>query len=164
MKRIIRLLFLLPLSVVVFHCSPEKALPAAALQELESVEQAMFAATSNGDSAAFRKLCGVDYYTINANGQAQTLLEALPYVPRFKGSTSQLSEQQQRVFGNFVVRNGRLKAFIGDQQVAEVLYTSGWIYRDARWQFVHWQGTLTGMMLEPLKNQVMLEPPAQAGQ
>ena len=52
---------------------------------------------------------------------------------------------------------------IKDQELdgveAEVLYTTGWIYRDGRWQYVHWQGTMTGMMLEPLAGKVMIEPP-----
>jgi hypothetical protein len=160
MKKMFPYLLFFSIGCATISCSPEKTLPPDVLQELESVERAMFDATSNGDSAAFRRLCGVDYFTINANGQGQTLAETLPYLPRFKGSTSQLSEQQQRVFGNFVVRNGRLKAFIGGQQVAEVLYTTGWIYRDGRWQYVHWQGTMTGMMLEPLAGKVMIEPPS----
>lgn len=140
-------------------CHREKPLNPSALVELDRVEQAMFEATSQGDSMAFRKLCGTDYFTINANGEGHTLEETIPYVPRFKGSTNALSEQRQRVYGNFVLRNGRLKAYMDGRQVAEVLYTTGWLYRDDRWQFVHWQGTMTGMMLAPLADKAMLEPP-----
>ncbi|MEJ1237270.1 nuclear transport factor 2 family protein [Chryseolinea sp. T2] len=143
----------------VISCQSEKSsVTSNVLQQLDGVEQSMFAATSNGDSTAFRKVCGADYFTINANGETATLEEAIRSVPRFKGATNELSEQRQRVFGNFVVRTGRLKVFIGAQQVAEALYTTGWLYRDGRWQFVHWQGTLAGMMLEPLAGKVMLEP------
>lgn len=125
-------------------------------KELDIAEQAMFNATSNGDSAAFRKLCGTDYFTINADGSAQTLEEALPNVPRFKGSSYQLSEQKQREFGDVILRTGKAKFYFGGQQVAEVLYTAGWVYRDKRWQYIHWQGTLTGMSQQ---GQGMKEPP-----
>lgn len=126
------------------------------IAQLETVEKEMFAATSNGDSSAFRKICGNDYFTINANGVAQTLEEALPYTTRFKGSTVTLSQQKQRIYGNFALRTGLGKAYIDGKLVAEFLYTSGWIYRDNRWQFVHWQGTPTGILLE---GKGLMEPP-----
>ena len=129
---------------------------ASILQELDQAEKIMFDATSRGDSALFRKISGSDYLTINANGVSQSLDEAVMLVPRFKGSTVVLSEQKVRLFGNFALRTGRGKGYIGDQQVAEILYTSGWIYRDSKWQFVHWQGTPTGMTLE---GKGMMEPP-----
>ncbi|RYF81439.1 MAG: nuclear transport factor 2 family protein, partial [Chitinophagaceae bacterium] len=116
-------------------------LSASRQQSLDNAEKAMFDATSNGDSAAFRKLAGKDYFTINADGSAQTLEEALPNVPRFKGSTYGLSEQKQRVFGDVVLRTGKAKFYFGGQQVAEVLYTAGWVYRNNAWQYIHWQGT-----------------------
>ncbi|HEY5750100.1 MAG TPA: nuclear transport factor 2 family protein [Chryseolinea sp.] len=159
MRRVISCVLFFSMAYLVLSCNKEKPLHASALTALDSVEQAMFDATSNGDSMAFRKLCGTDYFTINANGEGHTLEETIPYVPRFKGSTSKLSEQRQRVYGNFVLRNGRLKAYMNGQQVAEALYSIGWLYRDDRWQFVHWQGTLTGMMLAPLADKVNLEPP-----
>lgn len=147
------------MGAIVMSCNTKETLPPSALHELEIVEQAMFAASAAGDSAAFRKLCGADYFTIDANGEGHTLEETIPNVPRFKGSTSQRSEQRQRVFGNFVVRNGRVKYYWKGRHVAEFLYSAGWVYRDDRWQFVHWQGTLSGMMLEKVKGVVSLEPP-----
>ncbi|MGC3944637.1 MAG: nuclear transport factor 2 family protein [Chryseolinea sp.] len=140
-------------------CDKENVVTSDQLIQLDAAERAMFAATSNGDSAAFRKISGTEYFTINANGETSNLDDAVRSVPRFKGATNELSEQRQRVFGKFAIRTGRLKVFIGAEQVAEVLYTTGWLYRDGRWQFVHWQGTLAGMMLEPLAGKVMLAPP-----
>lgn len=55
-----------------------------------------------------------------------TLDQAVKFTPRFKGSTVSLSEQKVRVFDKFALRTGRAKIYIGDQQVAEILYTSGW--------------------------------------
>jgi len=149
-------LILLSTFILISFSSIAQKISEALLSELELAEKAMFEATANGDSSAFRKLAGPDYYTINANGSSQTLEEALPFVPRFKGATAKLSEQQQRVFGDVALRTGRAKFYFGDQQVGEALYTSGWVYRDKRWQFIHWQGTLTGMSLE---GKGALEPP-----
>jgi len=160
MKKKVLCLLLFPIGCLMLSCNTEKTLAPSVLLELEDVERDMFNAIANGDSAVFRKLCGSEYYTINANGEGHTLRETLPAVPRFKGFKNLLSEQQQRVFGNFVMRNGRLKVYSGDKQVAEILFTTGWIYRDSRWQFVHWQGTMTGMMLTPLRGNGMIEPPA----
>jgi nitric oxide reductase large subunit len=149
---IILLFFFIQIS---FH-SNAQMLPASVLNLLDKSEKEMFDATANGDSAAFKKIAGKDYFTINADGTAQTLEEALPFIKRFKGSSSKLSQQKQRVFGNVVVRTGNAKFFFGGQPVAEVLYTSGWIYRDKRWQFIHWQGTATGMSLQ---GKGLAEPP-----
>jgi hypothetical protein len=157
----------IPLAIAVFNSctqSSASALSADTMKELDNAEKAMFDASSRGDSAAFRKICGADYYTINANGEAHNLAETIPYVPRFKGSNAVLSEQSQRVFGNVALRTGRAKIYLGGHQVAEVLYTTGWVYRDNRWQYIHWQGTLTGMMLEPLKGKVMIAPPPTAAE
>ncbi|POY38471.1 hypothetical protein C3K47_03500 [Solitalea longa] len=147
------------LLMVTCACNQSKPLSADEIKQLDAVEKSMFDATTAGDSAAFRKLCGSDYYTINANGEAQTLNEALPAVPRFKGSVAKLSEQKQRIFGNVAFRTGRAKIYVGSQQVAEILYTSGWEYKDDHWQYIHWQGTMAGMMLKPLIGKVSMEPP-----
>jgi hypothetical protein len=149
-----RFVFFLALILSAFCAKAQLSAPMQ--QGLDKAEQAMFNATSNGDSAAFRKLAGTDYFTINADGSAQGLEEALPFVPRFKGSTYKLSDQKQRSFGDVVLRTGKAKFYFGGQQVAEVWYTSGWIYRKGGWQFIHWQGTLTGMSLQ---GKGMAEPP-----
>lgn len=158
MQRLLSLLLLLLAGSVIISCNQQEHLSPEILEQLNKAEQDMFDATANGDSATFRSLCGADYYTINANGEAHTLKETIPDVPKFKGGTAVLSEQKQRVYGDLVLRNGRAKIMVGGQQVAEVLYTTGWIYRDSRWQYVHWQGTMTGMMLAPLRDKAMMEP------
>lgn len=161
MKKAIFILTTILLLFILISCNHTGSISPGILTELDNAEKAMFSATGNGDSAAFRAICGTDYVTIDANGEAHNLEESLPGVPRFKGSTASLSEQKQRVYGDLVLRTGRAKFFMGAQQVAEVLYTGGWIYRDNRWQFIHWQGTMTGMMLEPLRGKVNVEPPSE---
>ena len=163
MKKMIYVLTIFALMIALRSSGQSTAaLPSNALKDLEKAEQAMFKATYDGDSAAFRKICGTDYYTINADGNSANLEQSLPFVPRFKGATTVLSEQSQRIFGNLAIRNGRAKFYFGGRQVAEVLYTTGWIYRDSRWQYIHWQGTMTGMMLDPIRGKVNLGPPPTA--
>jgi hypothetical protein len=138
-----------------FHLFSQPVTPAM-LGQLDKAEKDMFAATSNGDTSAFRKISSPEYFSLNADGVSQNLDEALAMMNRFKGATSVLSEQKQRLFGNVALRTGRAKFYFGQQQVAEVLYTSGWVYENNAWHFIHWQGTPTGMMLE---NKGMKEPP-----
>ncbi|MCO4293273.1 nuclear transport factor 2 family protein [Solitalea sp. MAHUQ-68] len=149
-----KLIFFL-LALVTMQANAQK-LSSSIIKSLDGAEKAMFAATANGDSSAFRKICGADYFTINANGVAMNLEDAIQFVPRFKGSSVELSEQSQRIFGEIALRTGKAKFYFNGQQVAEALYTQGWIYRDSRWQFIHWQGTFTGMSLE---GQGLKEPP-----
>ena len=118
-------------------------LSARILSQLDTIETKMVNALSNGDSAAFKKIAGNDYLDINANGTMMTLKSMLTDIPNYKGVSVNFSEKSQRVYGNFVLRNGRAKIYAGNKQVSEVFYTQGWVYRDKQWQFVHWQGTTT---------------------
>ena len=123
--------------------SQNSNLSARILSQLDTIEKEMVNALSNGDSAAFKKIAGTDYLDINANGTMMTLISMLADIPDYKGFSVSFSEKSQRVYENFVLRNGRAKFYAGNQQVGEVFYTQGWIYREKRWQFVHWQGTTT---------------------
>ena len=123
-------------------------LPANVLEQLEVAEKDMVNALTHGDTSAFRSIAGDDYFDINANGTVLTLAGMLKDVPNFKGSSISLSEQSQRVYGNFVLRNGRARFYAGDKQVGEVFYTQGWVFRNKKWQFVHWQGTATKESLQ----------------
>jgi len=113
------------------------------LSQLDTIEKEMVNALSNGDSAAFKKIAGNDYLDINANGTMMPLRSMLADIPNYKGFSVNFSEKSQRVYGDFVLRNGKAKFYAGNQQVGEVFYTQGWVYRDKKWQFVHWQGTTT---------------------
>ena len=126
----------------------DKHLPAKLLKQLDIAEKDMVNAISNGDSAAFKRIAGNDYLDINANGTKMTLEPMLLDLHNFKGSSVNFSEQSQRVYGNFVLKTGRAKFYFGGQLVGEVFYTQGWVYRDKKWQFVHWQGTITNDFLQ----------------
>ncbi|HEU5167872.1 MAG TPA: hypothetical protein VFU29_20150 [Chitinophagaceae bacterium] len=148
MKKSMLLFFLFFVLVSSHSIAQEKPLSKKALQQLDEAQKEMVNAISNGDSAAFKKIAGFDYIDINANGTKVTLQSMLIDIPNFKGIIVSFSEQSQRVYGNFVLKNGRAKFSLRDQLVAEVFYTQGWVYRDKKWQFVHWQGTMTKDFLQ----------------
>ena len=120
-----------------------KHLSAKIIRQLDLVEKEMVNAISNGDSTAFKKIAGYDYLDINASGTRMSLQPMLIDMVSFKGASVNFSEQSQRVYGNFVLKNGRAKFYFGGQLIGDVFYTQGWVYRDKKWQFVHWQGTMT---------------------
>src|SRR4030095_184856 len=91
-------------------------LSAKILSQLDTIEKEMLNALSNGDSAAFKKIAGNDYLDINANGTMMTLRSMLADIPNYKGFSVNFSEKSQRVYGNFVLRNGRAKFYAGNQQ------------------------------------------------
>ena len=148
MKKSVLLFLLFFVWVSSNSIAQEKPLSKKALQQLDEAEKDMVNAISNGDSAAFKKIAGFDYIDINANGTKTTLQSMLIDIPNFKGISVSFSEKSQRVYGNFVLKNGRAKFSLRDQLVAEVFYTQGWVYREKKWQFVHWQGTMTKDFLQ----------------
>jgi hypothetical protein len=144
-------LLLLPLIfflISTYSSGQHKSLSSKDFTQLDLAEKEMVNALSNGDSTAFKKIAGDEYIDINANGTTLTLKGMLLDLPNYKGLSVNFSEQSQRVYGTFVLRTGRAKLFSGGQQVGEVFYTQGWIYRNKRWQFVHWQGTMTKDFLQ----------------
>jgi len=125
-----------------------KRLSAKLLKQLDTIEKDMVNAISNGDSTAFKRIAGYDYLDINSNGTKMTLKPMLIDMHNFKGSSINFSKQSQRVYGNFVLKTGRARFYFGGQLTGEVFYTQGWVYRDNKWQFVHWQGTITKDFLQ----------------
>ena len=139
----------LSLLFISIHCSQQdKQLSADVLSQLDKAEKEMIDALSKGDSIAFKNIAGYDYVDINATGTQKTLQAMLDEIPDFKGLAVGFSDQLQRVYGNFVLRTGKARLSAGQQLVAEVFYTQGWYYRNNKWQFVHWQGTMTKDFLQ----------------
>lgn len=137
------LLFLIMVSGLLSAQTP--SLPATALARLDSTEQAMFQATQNAD--AFGNILGDDYITLNADGVMENKAQTLDMVrnhPLPKADTVQFSRQTQRVYGDIVIRTGQAKAYKAGLVLADFIYTQTWVYRDNRWQFIGWQGTMTG--------------------
>lgn len=115
-----------------------------ALGQLKLEQERMFDMFSNGDVETFRKLSGDDYMTINADGTYMDKTQAIELIPKFKGSTYEIIEQSDRVYGNIVISTGRAKFYFSSLLVADVYFNQTWVYRDNRWQFINWQGTMTG--------------------
>ena len=120
-------------------------LPQEVIGQLKSEQIRMFEMFSNGDIETFKKLAGDDYLTINADGTYMDKTQTLDLIPKFKGSTYKVLEQTDRLYNNLVISTGRAKFFFGSILVAEVYFNQTWIYRDNRWQFISWQGTMTGI-------------------
>ena len=130
----------------------DNQLPDSILKRLDASEREMVKALSNGDSTAFKRIAGYDYVDINANGNKMTLQSMLSDISNFKGLLISFSDQTQRIYGNFVLKTGKAKFSARGQEIGEVFYTQGWVYRNKRWQFVHWQGTMTKEFLQKNKN------------
>jgi hypothetical protein len=149
MKKLASLfILLLSFMISIQSVGQNKGLSEKVLRQLDMAEKDMVNAISNGDSAAFTKIAGYDYIDISADGIKSELKSMLINVPNFKGTSVNFSEQSQRVYGNFVLKNGRAKFYSGGQQIGEVFYTQGWVYREKKWQFVLWQGTMTKDFLQ----------------
>lgn len=141
-------LFLSASLLISIHSIAQTHLSKEILKQLETAEKNMIDALSNGDSAAFKKIAGADYIDINANGIRMDLPSMLNDLHNFKGLSVNFSERSQRAYGNFVLRTGKAKLSAGGQLIAEIFYTQGWVYRNKKWQFVHWQGTMTSEFLQ----------------
>src|SRR4051812_28529441 len=111
---------------------------------LTASENDMFRVVTEGDKPAADKLFAPDYITINADGVMENKAAVMATFGKFKGSTYRLSDRKIRVSGNIGVINGRAKFYIKSALVAEVFYTELWIFRSGEWQFLGWQGTMTG--------------------
>ena len=148
MKNSVTLLLSLTLLIPIYSSAQNRPLSAKILEQLEMAERDMVNALSNGDSAAFKQIAGDDYVDINFNGIKTDFRSMVKDVHNFKGLSVSFSEQSQRVYQNFALRTGRARFSVSGKLIAEVFYTQGWVYRDDKWQFVHWQGTMTQDFLQ----------------
>ena len=148
MKNSVALLLSLTVLIPISSPAQNEPLSVKILGQLEMAEKDMVKAISNGDSAAFKLIAGDDYVDINFNGIKTDFRSMLNDLHNFKGLSVSLSEQSQRVYGNFVLKTGRAKFSVSEKLIAEVFYTQGWVYRNKKWQFVHWQGTMTQDFLQ----------------
>ena len=123
----------------------EPAVPDSLTNVLVAKEKEMFAIVMRGNKPEAENLFAPDYITINADGVMQDKEETMKMFGRFKGATSDLSEKKIRVYGNIAIINGRCKAHMKSILAADFLYTQIWLYRAGSWQFIGWQGTMTGI-------------------
>lgn len=113
---------------------------------LRPMQTKMFNAFCSGDVGSFMGLTGEDFVTINADGSLMDKAAMETYVPQFKGATFEILEQSDRFYNNLAVSTGKAKFFMKSVPVSEVYFTQIWIYREAQWSYIGWQGTTTGTL------------------
>ncbi len=105
----------------------------------------MFKCFSNGDSGMFNQITGPDYITINADGSYLNKKQAAKMVVNFKGSTNKIVHQETRYYNYVAITTGRAKFYFKSILAADVYFTQTWVWRDNKWVFTGWQGTMTGI-------------------
>jgi len=124
--------------------SQTETLTQETIKQLSNEQKRMFEMFSNGDTETFLKITGDDYLAINADGTYMNKTQSVELIPKFKGSTYDILEQTDRIYGNVAISTGRAKFYLSSILVADVYFNQTWIYRDNRWQFIFWQGSMTG--------------------
>jgi len=119
-------------------------LPDSLKQSLHEAQHRMFETFGAGDGALLESFTGSDYITINADGALMDREGMMALLPKFKGSTTEVIGQQDRLYGDLAVSTGRAKFRFGSFLVADVYFTQLWIYRQGAWSYIGWQGTMTG--------------------
>ena len=133
----------LVLNQVIGYSQTETLTPET-IKQLSNEQKRMFEMFSNGDTETFLGITGDDYLAINADGTYMNKIQSVELIPKFKGSTYDILEQTDRIYGNVAISTGRAKFYLSSILVADVYFNQTWIYRDNRWQFIFWQGSMTG--------------------
>lgn len=144
-KRLIFIVFLF-FAIIPNIIFGQVATPTDSLAKLLINKEAdMFHNILTGDKASADKMIGNDYITINADGVMQNKIEMMKTFGKFKGATAKLFDKRIRIYGNLSIITGRAKFYLKSILVADVFYTETWVYRDNRFYFIGWQGTMTGL-------------------
>ncbi|MEO7445731.1 MAG: nuclear transport factor 2 family protein [Ferruginibacter sp.] len=126
-------------------CSTAQADSSGNLQE-ESIQQEtlMFNAIIHNDSAYLKKIISPDFVSINADGNRENKVVTLKNLSKFKGATYQISDRIIRSTNGITLIQGRAKFYFRSLLVADVYYTEAWHKSGNDWQYLSWQGTMTG--------------------
>ena len=139
-KLILALLFI----AFSYGLAQETLLPQSAKSTLRESQKEMLDIFSNGDPEGFRRITGDDYRTINADGTYMNKEETAQIISKFKGSRYEIVSQEDRFYGPLAISTGRIKFYFGSMLMADVYVTQTWIYRNDRWEYIGWHGTMTG--------------------
>ena len=110
--------------------SQTETLTQETIKQLSNEQKRMFEMFSNGDTETFLKITGDDYLAINADGTYMNKTQSVELIPKFKGSTYDILEQTDRIYGNVAISTGRAKFYLSSILVADVYFNQTWIYRD----------------------------------
>ena len=139
-----RILFLVWTFVCVYGYSQTDSLTSKALDQLKNEQTKMFEMFCNGDADGFKTIVGDDYLTVNADGTYMGKEEMLKVIPNYKGASYKILVQTDRVYNNLVISTGQAKFYIGTILAADTYFHQVWIFRKGKWEFISWQGTMTG--------------------
>jgi len=142
-----RLISILSIFFISIQSAPGQSfVPSDSLSKLLIINEAkMFQNVLTADRASADKMIGEDYITINADGVMESKAEMMKTFGRFKGATAKLFDKRIRTYGNLSIITGRAKFYLKSVLVAEVFYTETWVYRNNQFNFIGWQGTMTGL-------------------
>ena len=119
---------------------------ASTTKEIEAAETKMFEGIAKHDPEYFKNDVADDYFSINADGTAQTKQQMIADSARAKmiGDASiKLFDKQIRVYGNTGIITGRAQAFAHGTCIVEFLYTAVFVKHNEKWMFTGWQGTIS---------------------
>jgi len=139
-----RMLFSVVFLAQIYGFSQADSLSQTTIDQLKKEQIKMFEMFCNGDAENFKKIVGDDYLTVNADGTYMGKDEMLTVIPKFKGSTFKILEQTDRVYNNLVISTGQAKFYFGPVLAADTYFHQVWIFRNGKWEFISWQGTMTG--------------------
>ena len=122
----------------------DTASASASLAGLVTAEAEMFRIMAAGDAPGFERIAASDYQTINADGAFLDRAAAKALIGKFAGVETTIAGRQYRLYGTVGVITGQATYTVHGATVAKIYFTQLWQWRDARWQFLHWQGTMTG--------------------
>jgi hypothetical protein len=117
------------------------------VKSLEAAEERMFQQIKYPTSSAYLMQEAMpDFFSINADGTAQTLSKAIADSARMKmfaAASYKFFDRQYRVYGNVGIVNGRCQAYMGELYVVEFLYTAVFVNDRGKWKYASWQGTIS---------------------
>lgn len=138
------------LALTMLAGSPQTTTSAAsegAGQAVRAAETARIAALVANDFAALDRILGDDLTYTHSSAQTDTKAQFIDALKAGKTRYVAMDpiDPQVRVYGTTAVMNGRMNVRIltNGQPVPLIplTFTSVWVQRDGRWQFVAWQST-----------------------
>lgn len=138
------------LALTMLAGSPQAMTSAAsegAGQAVRAAETARIAALVANDFAALDRILGDDLTYTHSSAQTDTKAQFIDALKAGKTRYVAMDpiDPQVRVYGTTAVMNGRMNVRIltNGQPVPLIplTFTSVWVQRDGRWQFVAWQST-----------------------
>lgn len=130
---------------IVFAQHEPSPTAASADDAIKSLDQQLMQAAITRDAKKFAALADPDYYTVNEDGSAMTLPEALAEMrgpnPLKLNGMPKMSEYRIRHIGNTALLTARTTWMNEDKVALDLRYLEVWVDHDGAWKFAHWQAT-----------------------